>query len=120
MAQVWEASTAGKKRFQYDHVPVALTFDSHVWKIYPKFPEVQIDRDDVMRCLLKGERRHQMLDAMQTQMEETRDEWNRVVLTKSPTKMYNVMRRSLRQVSEEVFPKTFQKMMYNKETKSSD
>ena len=46
-----------------------------------------------------------MLDAMQTQMDETRDECNQVVLTKSLAKMYNVMRRSLREVSEEVFPK---------------
>ena len=62
-----------------------------------------IDRDMMMRCLLKGERREDVHMKIQQKAEAAQDRWKRACDMKSPTRLYNILAGIMRETVQEFF-----------------
>ena len=62
-----------------------------------------MDRDAIMKSLLKGEKREKFLTRVEAKMDEDEEEFNKAVAQRSPSYAYDTIRKSVRSVVDEVF-----------------
>ena len=87
-----------------DHLPVVMTFYMNLMKaLLVKRPN--IDRDNVVRCMMFGYKRHTFFRAVDRHCCALQDEWTNSDVIHSPTGQYGVLRKAMDNATIEVVPK---------------
>ena len=104
---VWQRSARRiqpmKSPILLDHAGVALTLRRHTAVLHVK-KDQGIDRDKLMRCVLKGEHRHEWLDAINSKCEQHQELVNEGMRIRSPTILYHAITKAIHEATIEVFP----------------
>ena len=87
-----------------DHMPVALSMVANNLVLYHRtFP--RIDRGALLQCLLKGHRRHEFVDKINSLTTTTTDQWEDAKNQQSVSKQYQTILKVLNTAMVETFPK---------------
>ena len=87
-----------------DHSPIGV-FVRTKTSVMHKPKNQQIDRNALMRCVLRGEKRHELFDNIKKRSQEVADLREKAREHRSAAIMYHIIVQSIRKAAIDTFPK---------------
>ena len=84
---------------------VCFTTKKSIYVITPHMRASGIDRDALMKCLLYGQKRCNLVNLVEQKAKQYKQEFDEADDIHSPSRIYNVLVRCLNESMHELFPK---------------